>query len=111
MRNDVSLVGLNHKMGYRGTVNTVLYFGEGTHRPDGAAGAIGYLVGQQNLGLAAMFHMMNEARIAVGAGAARSATCTRSTMPGSVRRAGRSAAKILSRRKSRSSRTPMSGAC
>jgi butyryl-CoA dehydrogenase len=69
-RNDVVLAGLNHKMGYRGTVNTVLSFGEGAHRPGGAAGAVGYLVGEPNRGLAAMFHMMNEARIGVGAGAA-----------------------------------------
>jgi butyryl-CoA dehydrogenase len=69
-RNDVVLAGVNHKMGYRGTVNTVLNFGEGAYRPDTAPGAIGYLVGHQNEGLVAMFHMMNEARIAVGAGAA-----------------------------------------
>ena len=30
-RNDVVLAGLNHKMGYRGTTNTVLNFGEGAH--------------------------------------------------------------------------------
>ena len=47
-------------MGYRGTVNTVLSF----------EGAVGDLVGAEGRGLAAMFHMMNEARIAVGAGAA-----------------------------------------
>jgi alkylation response protein AidB-like acyl-CoA dehydrogenase len=70
VRNDVALIGVNHKMGYRGTVNTVLDFGSGTFLPDGAPGAIGYLVGQLDRGLAAMFHMMNEARIAVGAGAA-----------------------------------------
>jgi alkylation response protein AidB-like acyl-CoA dehydrogenase len=69
-RNDVVLAGLNHKMGYRGTVNTVLSFGEGAHRPGGAPGAVGYLVGEPHQGLAAMFHMMNEARIGVGAGAA-----------------------------------------
>jgi butyryl-CoA dehydrogenase len=69
-RNDVVLAGLNHKMGYRGTVNTVLSFGEGIHTPGGAPGAVGYLVGDANRGLAAMFHMMNEARIGVGAGAA-----------------------------------------
>jgi alkylation response protein AidB-like acyl-CoA dehydrogenase len=68
-RNDVVLAGLNHKMGFRGTVNTVLNFGEGRHLPGGAAGAVGYLVGAPNQGLAAMFHMMNEARVAVGAGA------------------------------------------
>ncbi len=69
-RNDVVLAGLNHKMGYRGTVNTVLSFGEGAYTPGGTPGAVGYLVGQPHHGLAAMFHMMNEARIGVGAGAA-----------------------------------------
>ncbi|MCX8115001.1 MAG: acyl-CoA dehydrogenase [Burkholderiaceae bacterium] len=68
-RNDVVLAGLNHKMGYRGTVNTLLNFGEGRFRPEGRAGAIGYRVGAPGQGLAAMFHMMNEARIGVGLGA------------------------------------------
>ncbi|WP_200216168.1 acyl-CoA dehydrogenase [Micromonospora coerulea] len=68
-RNDVVLVGLNHKMGYRGTTNTLLNFGEGVHRPYGRGGAVGYLVGAPHQGLAQMFHMMNEARIGVGAGA------------------------------------------
>ena len=69
-RNDVTLAGVNHKMGYRGTVNCLLNFGEGTqHRPDGRAGAVGWLVGRVHEGLACMFHMMNEARIGVGLGA------------------------------------------
>ncbi len=68
-RNDVVLAGLNHKMGYRGTSNCLLNFGEGKFRPEGRAGAIGYLVGEPGRGLAAMFHMMNEARIGVGLGA------------------------------------------
>jgi alkylation response protein AidB-like acyl-CoA dehydrogenase len=69
-RNDVSLAGLNHKMGYRGNSNCLLNFGEGRYRPQGQGGAIGYLVGEAGRGLAAMFHMMNEARIGVGLGAA-----------------------------------------
>lgn len=68
-RNDIALAGLNHKMGYRGTVNTVLNFGEGKAKPEGAAGAIGYRVGEAGHGLPIMFHMMNEARIGVGLGA------------------------------------------
>ncbi|MCW2669278.1 MAG: acyl-CoA dehydrogenase [Frankiales bacterium] len=58
-RNGVTLTGINHKMGFRGTVNTVLSF----------EGAVGYLVGEENRGLPYMFHMMNEARIGVGLGA------------------------------------------
>jgi len=61
-RNGVTLAGLNHKMGYRGTTNTLLNFGE-----DGEC--IGHLVGEPHRGLAYMFQMMNEARIGVGLGA------------------------------------------
>ena len=68
-RNDVVLAGLNHKMGYRGTTNCLLNFGEGRYTPGGRPGAVGYLVGEPNQGLAQMFHMMNEARIGVGLGA------------------------------------------
>jgi butyryl-CoA dehydrogenase len=69
-RNDVVPAGLNHKMGYRGTVNALLNFGEGRHTPGGRPGAVGYLVGEPHQGLKYMFHMMNGARIGVGAGAA-----------------------------------------
>ncbi len=61
-RNDVTLAGLNHKMGYRGTVNTALNFGEN-------GDCHGYLLGEPHKGLAYMFQMMNEARIGVGLGA------------------------------------------
>jgi len=57
--NNVVLVGLNHKMGWRGTVNTVLNFGE-------SGPCEGFLVGEPNKGLMYMFQMMNEARISVG---------------------------------------------
>ena len=60
--NDVTLSGLFHKMGYRGTVSTQLSFGENGE-------CRGELVGQPNQGLAYMFHMMNGARIGVGLGA------------------------------------------
>ncbi len=62
-RNDVMVTGLNHKLGQRGVVNTVLTFGE-------TGECVGYLVGKPHDGMRQMFHMMNEARIAVGAGAA-----------------------------------------
>ena len=68
-RNDVALAGLNHKLGYRGTTNALLNFGEGKFLVRGKAGAIGYLVGTPGQGLRCMFHMMNEARIGVGLGA------------------------------------------
>jgi alkylation response protein AidB-like acyl-CoA dehydrogenase len=69
-RNDVALAGLNHKLGYRGATNTLLNFGEGKFPVRGGAGAIGYRVGLPGEGLKCMFHMMNEARIGVGLGAA-----------------------------------------
>ena len=61
--NNIKLVGLNHKMGYRGTINTVIEFGD-------EGESLGYLVGEKHNGLQAMFHMMNEARIGVGYSAA-----------------------------------------
>ena len=67
-RNDVVLAGLFHKMGGRGQTSTALNFGE-------QEGATGYLVGEENRGLTYMFHMMNEARIMVGSGAAINAMC------------------------------------
>ncbi len=63
------LAGLNHKMGFRGTTNTLLNFGEGGQFPGGQPGAVGYLVGERNRGLAYKFHKMNEVRIGVGVGA------------------------------------------
>jgi butyryl-CoA dehydrogenase len=65
-RNDITLAGINHKMGYRGTVNTAPVLGDGVSTPGGRAGAVGYLVGTENRGMALMFSMMNEARIGVG---------------------------------------------
>jgi butyryl-CoA dehydrogenase len=57
--NDVRLAGLNHKMGWRGTTNAVLAFGEqGRCRAE--------LIGEEHHGLGYMFQMMNAARIGVG---------------------------------------------
>jgi butyryl-CoA dehydrogenase len=63
--NNITLVGLNHKMGQRGTTNCLLNFGE--RGPSKA-----YLVGEPHQGLRYMFDMMNEARISVGQGAVTS---------------------------------------
>lgn len=57
--NDVTLAGLNHKMGQRATPNCALNFGENKR-------CTGYLVGEPHRGLEYMFLMMNEARIGVG---------------------------------------------
>lgn len=61
--NGVSLIGLNHKMGWRAHVNTALAFGDTDE-------CIGELVGTLHQGLAYMFMMMNEARVSVGLSAA-----------------------------------------
>jgi alkylation response protein AidB-like acyl-CoA dehydrogenase len=61
--NNVVLSGLNHKMGFRGTVNGALNFGDGGI-------CVGEILGAPHQGMAQMFQMMNEARIAVGVGAA-----------------------------------------
>jgi alkylation response protein AidB-like acyl-CoA dehydrogenase len=55
-RNAVSCGAIEHKMGIHANATCVLNYD----------GATGYLVGQENKGLAAMFTMMNEARLGVG---------------------------------------------
>lgn len=58
--NDVSVAGIEHKMGINGSATCVLNFGEND-------GCIGELVGdQEQLGIRQMFHLMNLARIGVG---------------------------------------------
>lgn len=58
-RNDVKAVALEHKLGIHGSPTCVMSFGD-------EGGAIGYLVGEENRGLACMFTMMNDARQGVG---------------------------------------------
>ena len=67
-RNDVHCVSIEHKLGIKASPTAVLQYGDGTAAslPGGAPGAVGYLVGQENQGLAYMFVMMNAARYAVG---------------------------------------------
>jgi alkylation response protein AidB-like acyl-CoA dehydrogenase len=58
-RNDVHCVSIEHKLGIKASPTAVLQYGD-------HGGAVGYLVGQENQGLAYMFVMMNAARYAVG---------------------------------------------
>ncbi len=58
-RNDVFATSLEHKLGIHASPTCVMTFGD-------SDGAVGYLVGEENKGLAAMFAMMNHARIEVG---------------------------------------------
>ncbi|MGU7776185.1 acyl-CoA dehydrogenase [Burkholderia sp. MR1-5-21] len=57
--NDVKCVSLERKLGLHATPTCVLAFGD-------EAGAVAYLVGEENHGLETMFIMMNGARFAVG---------------------------------------------
>lgn len=56
-RNDLQVVSLEHKLGIHGSPTCVMQFD----------GATGWLVGEKHNGMAAMFTMMNNARLAVGA--------------------------------------------
>ncbi len=58
-RNDVYPVSTEHKLGIHGSPTCVMAYGDN-------GGAVGYLVGEENRGLACMFTMMNEARLKVG---------------------------------------------
>lgn len=58
-RNDVKCVSIEHKLGIHASPTCVLSFGD-------EGGAVGWLVGEENQGLNAMFTMMNAARLAVG---------------------------------------------
>ena len=58
-RNDAYAISLEHKMGIHGSPTCVMSFGDND-------GAIGYLIGEENNGLACMFTMMNHARLEVG---------------------------------------------
>ncbi len=58
-RNDVEVVSLEHKLGVKASPTCAMSFGD-------SGGAVGYLVGEENKGLAYMFTMMNNARLNVG---------------------------------------------
>ncbi len=58
-RNDVRAHSVEHKLGIHGSPTCTMIFGD-----DG--GATGFLIGEENAGMACMFTMMNRARLAVG---------------------------------------------
>lgn len=58
-RNDAKVVSIEHKLGIHGSPTCVMSFGDND-------GAVGYLIGEENNGLACMFTMMNHARLEVG---------------------------------------------
>lgn len=58
-RNDVRCHSIEHKLGIHGSPTCTMVYGDN-------GGATGWLVGEENRGLACMFTMMNNARLAVG---------------------------------------------
>ncbi len=63
-RNDLFCHALEHKLGIHGSPTCTMIYGDGRFGEE--KGAIGWLVGEENKGLACMFTMMNNARLAVG---------------------------------------------
>lgn len=59
VKNDVSCISIEHKLGIHGSPTCTLNFGD-------QEGAVGYLLGEANQGLKTMFIMMNDARFGVG---------------------------------------------
>jgi butyryl-CoA dehydrogenase len=57
-RNDVRCHSIEHKLGVHASPTCTMVYGD-------KGGAVGWLVGEENRGLAAMFTMMNNARLAV----------------------------------------------
>jgi acyl-CoA dehydrogenase len=58
-RNDVRAHSVEHKLGIHGSPTCTMIFGD-------SGGATGFLIGEENAGMACMFTMMNRARLAVG---------------------------------------------
>jgi len=63
-RNDLHVHSLEHKLGIHGSPTCTMIYGDGKFGDE--AGAVGWLVGEENKGLACMFTMMNNARLMVG---------------------------------------------
>jgi len=63
-RNDLHCHSLEHKLGIHGSPTCTMIYGDGKFGDE--TGAVGWLIGEENKGLACMFTMMNNARLAVG---------------------------------------------
>ena len=64
-RNDVFCASIEHKLGIHGSPTCTMIYGDG-FVPGEEKGAVGWLIGEENKGLACMFTMMNNARLAIG---------------------------------------------
>ncbi len=58
-RNDLRCVSIEHKLGIKASPTCVMAYGDND-------GAVGWMVGEENRGLEAMFTMMNNERLSVG---------------------------------------------
>ena len=58
-RNDLRVVSSEHKIGIHASPTCVMSYGD-------ESGAVGWMVGEENTGMRAMFTMMNNARLSVG---------------------------------------------
>ena len=63
-RNDVFASGIEHKLGIHASPTCTMIYGGGRFGDE--SGAVGWLIGEENRGLATMFTMMNNARLMVG---------------------------------------------
>ena len=63
-RNDAFCSSIEHKLGIHASPTCTMIYGDGFAK-DREPGAIGWLIGEENKGLACMFTMMNNARLAV----------------------------------------------
>lgn len=58
-RNDIAAASIEHKLGIHASPTCVMVMGD-------KGGAVSYLIGEENRGMACMFTMMNQARLSVG---------------------------------------------
>ena len=104
-RNDLRAHSIEHKLGIHASPTCTMVYGD-------HGGAVGYLVGEENRGLACMFTMMNLARLAVGlqgVGIAERAT-QQALAYARERKQGR-ARRRATQVRARSSSIPTSSAC
>jgi acyl-CoA dehydrogenase len=67
-RNDIRAHSIEHKLGIHGSPTCTMILGD-------YGGAVGYLIGEENAGMACMFTMMNRARLHVGLQGVGTAEC------------------------------------
>jgi alkylation response protein AidB-like acyl-CoA dehydrogenase len=89
-RNDVFCASIEEKLGIHASPTCTMIYGDG-HVSGEEKGAVGWLVGEENRGLACMFTMMNNARLAVGMQgvAVAEAACQQALAYAQERRQGR----------------------